>query len=60
MSELYDVVAVNLETKAERIIATEKTERNAEAIVDMAAIRRGVEGEYFVKRPSKTQKDKTR
>lgn len=45
--ELFDVVAVNLTTGAERTIATGKTEKNAEAIVSMAVTRRGVEVEFF-------------
>lgn len=45
--ELFDVVAVNLNTKAERLIAEAKTEKNAEAIVMMAVMRRGVEEEFF-------------
>ena len=49
MSEqkLFNVVAVNIKTKQERIIAENKTERNAEAIVNMAVMRRGVEEEFF-------------
>lgn len=49
--ELFDVVAVNIQTKAERIIETRKTKRNAEAIVDMAAMRRGVDEEFFTTKP---------
>lgn len=43
----YDVAAVNIETNEVRIIATDKTLPNAEAIVDMAVVRRGVEEEFF-------------
>ena len=42
-----DVVAVNLETKKVRIIAADKNERNAEAIINMAVMRRGVETEFY-------------
>ena len=44
---LCDVIAVNIETGAKRLIESNKTERNAEAIVNMAVMRRGVEEEYF-------------
>jgi len=48
---LFDVIAINHETGERRVIATGKTERNAEAIVDMAAVRNGVETEYFTTEP---------
>lgn len=53
MSEepLFDVVAVNLKTGAERFLDQRKTERNAEAIVDMAVIRRGVDVEFYTTKP---------
>ena len=44
---LFDVVAVNIKTGAERVIASGKTEQNAEAIVKIAVMRRGVEEEFF-------------
>lgn len=44
---LFDVVAMNLTTHEERIIASGKTEGNAEAIVKMAVMRRGVSEEFF-------------
>ena len=47
MSELSDVVAVNIATGAHRLIAEGKTERNADAIVSMAVMRRGVDDEFF-------------
>lgn len=50
--QLFDVVAVNIETGAERFIAQNKTERDAEAIVKMAVIRRGVDVEFFKARPA--------
>jgi hypothetical protein len=43
----YIVVAVNIESGAERIIAEDKTKENAEAIVMMAVARLGVETEFF-------------
>lgn len=51
---LFDVVAVNMQTGAERHIDTRKTERNAEAIVSIAVIRRGVEEEFFKTVPAGT------
>lgn len=45
--DLFDVIAVDLKSKAERFIARGKTRGNAEAIKNMAVIRRGVEGEIF-------------
>ena len=47
MEPLFDVVAVNILTGAERFIANNKTERNAEAIVSIAVMRRGIEEEFF-------------
>lgn len=48
---LFDVIAVNIETGAERLIAEGKSERTAEAIVNLAVMRRGVEEEFFDTRP---------
>lgn len=47
----FDVVAVGLETNKVRLIAENKSERNAEAIVMMAVGRRGVEEEFFSEVP---------
>lgn len=47
MTDLYDVVAVNLESYRVRLLAHSKTLQNAEAIVNMAVIRRRVELEFF-------------
>lgn len=44
---LHDVVAVNVKTGAERHIAQGKKAGDAEAIVNMAIMRRGVEEEFF-------------
>ena len=49
--QLYDVIAVNIKSKEERVLATGKTRRNAEAIVKMAVMRLGLEKEYFKKVP---------
>lgn len=43
----FNVVAVNIQTQARRLIAENKSERNADAIVKMAVMRRGVDEEFF-------------
>ena len=48
---LYDVVGVNLKTKLVRFMAQGEDETNAEAVVKIAVIRRGVEEEFFVEVP---------
>lgn len=45
--KLFDVISVNHKTSAIRIMATGKTLRNAEAIENMAIMRRGCEEEFF-------------
>lgn len=45
---LYDVIAINIDTRKVRLISQGKTLPNAEAIVKMAVMRRGVEEEFFV------------
>lgn len=52
MAELFDVIAVNIETKIVRLMAESKSERNAEAIIDMAVMRRGVETEFYTFSPA--------
>jgi len=49
--KMYDVVAVNKETQEKRTLATNKTAYNADAIVNMAVYRRGVDIEFFKKVP---------
>ena len=44
---MFDVVAVDLKTLKVRLIAENKTERDANAIEEMAVIRRGVKQEFF-------------
>jgi hypothetical protein len=51
---LYDVIEV-CDDGTERTIAEDKDERNAEAIRDMAVIRRGVEHSFFTIRPHPTR-----
>ena len=45
--QLFDVIAVNIETGAERFFGEGKTKANAEAIVNMAIMRRGVDEEFY-------------
>ena len=52
MSELFDVVRVDLATKKVALMAVNKSERNAEAIVDMAVIRRGVDDCFYTTVPN--------
>ena len=54
--KLFDVVAVNLKDKSTRIIASAKSEKEAEAIVAMAVMRRGVDEEFFRTSPHKEAK----
>ena len=48
MSELFDVLAVHVDSRKVRVLDTNKTESNADAIVNMAVCRRGIEEEFFV------------
>lgn len=49
---LYDVVAVHIKKNTVRLFGTEKTLRNAEAIVEMAVMRRGVDTEFYSEVPT--------
>ena len=53
----FDVVAVDLKTHAVRLMANDITESNAQAVIKMAVIRRGVENEFFVEAPVGKYKD---
>lgn len=57
MDKLFDVLAVDMKTQKVRLIAENKTERDAEAIVTMAVMRRGVETEFFVEVAAGSHKD---
>lgn len=54
---LFDVVAVNLDTNKVRLIANGKTKENAEAIQNMAVMRRGVDEEFFAACTSRKYKE---
>lgn len=45
--QLFDVVAVDIKTRKVRMIAKGKSEKNADAIVRMAVMRRGVDTEFL-------------
>lgn len=53
----YDVVAVSLDDNTVRIMDRNKTERNAEAVIGFAIMRRGVDSEFYAAVPSGTYKD---
>lgn len=55
--KLFDVLAVNMETNKVRLLAQGKTFRNAEAIVNMAVGRRGVEEEFYTETPAGKYKE---
>lgn len=48
MNELFDVVAVSIRKGTVRFIDQNQTKANADAIVTMAVMRRGVDDEFFV------------
>ncbi len=51
-NELYDVVSVSIQTrKVTALYGERKTLRNAEAIVNMAVMRRGVDEEFYAEVP---------
>jgi hypothetical protein len=46
-TQLYDVVAIRYDTRARRTLAERKTLEDADAVIKMAVIRRGVEEEFY-------------
>ena len=54
---MFDVVAVNIKTGIVRLMAQSKSQPNAEAIVKMAVMRRGVEDEFFADVPQGKYKE---
>jgi len=58
-TDLYDVIAVNIKTGARRTLATDKTERNAEAIISLAVMRRGVTEEFYMAIPVEERENDT-
>lgn len=55
--ELYDVVAVNIETRKVRLIGRNKALSNAEAIVEMAVYKRGCDEEFYTEVPARIYKE---
>ena len=47
-----DVIAVSLDDSSVRLMAADLSEKNAEAVIYMAVLRRGVDSEFFVAVPS--------
>jgi hypothetical protein len=54
---LYDVVAVTIKTGKVRFLDQGKTLKNAEAIVNFAIMRRGVDEEFYSEVPAGTYKE---
>jgi hypothetical protein len=52
-TDIYDVVAVNIKAGQRRSLATDKMERNALAIIEMAVMRWGVTEEFYMAIPIK-------
>ena len=57
MADLFDVIEVDFETHKVRVLETGKSERNAEAVVQMAVMRRGVERSFFTTAPAGKYRD---
>ncbi len=49
---MLDVIEVEFKTHKVRVIGRNKSERNAEAVVSMAVMRRGVENSFFTMAPA--------
>jgi hypothetical protein len=47
MTALFDVIAVNIKTGVERVLAENRTRANAEATLNLAVMRRGVKEESY-------------
>ena len=55
---MLDVIEVQIKAPhTVRVIAEDKSEKNAEAIVEMAVMRRGVEHSFFTTAPTGTYRD---
>ena len=48
----FDIIGVDIGTSRVRVIGVGKTQRNAEAYMEMAVMRRGVDDEFFVVVPA--------
>lgn len=56
-TELFDVLAVNIDSAKIRFFGQRKTKANAEAIENMAIMRRGVDEEFYVAVPTGKYKE---
>ena len=54
---MLDVIAVNIEKKTIRILSRARTPENAETIITMAVMRRGVDTEFYTTVPANKFKD---
>ena len=54
---LFDVIEVRMDTNAVRVLDQGKTEANADAIVNMAVLRRGVAESFFATCPAGQYQD---
>lgn len=55
---LFDVIEVEIAAPHRvRVLATGKSERNAEAVINMAVARRGVEEHFFQEMPAGMYRD---
>lgn len=59
MSELYDVIATNIQTGAIRVMDRNKTKENAEAFIYFAVARRGVDIEFYKAVPAGSAEGKS-
>ena len=57
MVTLFDVIEVRMDTNVVRVLDQGKTEPNADAIVNMAVLRRGVEESFFATCPAGRYQD---
>lgn len=55
--ELFDVIAVNLKTSKIQMFDENKSEANAEAVVNMAVMRRGCDKEFYTLTPAGKYKE---
>lgn len=57
MNNLFDVVAVRFDNGRVCVLDTNQTHRNAEAIRDMAVLRRGLEESFYSEAPAGMYQD---
>lgn len=56
-TKMYDVIAVDMTTHRVRLVAENKTEKNAMAIEHLALLRNGCDEEFFETVPTGKYKD---